>query len=225
MQLDANGDEYGTLDPVSVTLDNATTSAYSLVNIVAADRKGLFYDLMRTLKDIHLRVAYAKVPCTPCKYLADSLQILRRYLAHLAALTHSGRYCAADITTNSCSPCRDAGRFCKLPRLDGRARAEPALCGCLQVDVRNDGMCEADLFVQEVDGGRIRNTCAPVMSVVSAVKSCDRTETMLAAAGLGRPVDRPLGPVNKTRQETVGCLAPTVAQSLAGVTASAAVPS
>jgi UTP:GlnB (protein PII) uridylyltransferase len=62
MQLDANGDEYGTLDPVSVTLDNATTSAYSLVNIVAADRKGLFYDLMRTLKDIHLRVAYAKVP-------------------------------------------------------------------------------------------------------------------------------------------------------------------
>lgn len=61
-QLDANGDEYGTLDPVSVTLDNATTSAYSLVNIVAADRKGLFYDLMRTLKDIHLRVAYAKVP-------------------------------------------------------------------------------------------------------------------------------------------------------------------
>ena len=63
-QLDANGDEYGTLDPVSVTLDNATTSAYSLVNIVAADRKGLFYDLMRTLKDIHLRVAYAKVPQT-----------------------------------------------------------------------------------------------------------------------------------------------------------------
>lgn len=62
MQVDANGDEYGTLDPVSVTLDNATTSAYSLVNVIAADRKGLVYDLMRTLKDIHLRVAYAKVP-------------------------------------------------------------------------------------------------------------------------------------------------------------------
>lgn len=34
---------------------------------------------------------------------------------------------------------------------------------CPQVDVRNDGMCEADLFVQEVDGGRIRNTCAAVV--------------------------------------------------------------
>lgn len=49
------------MEPVAVTLDNATTSAYSLVNVVAADRKGLVYDLMRTLKDIHLRVAYAKV--------------------------------------------------------------------------------------------------------------------------------------------------------------------
>ncbi len=28
---------------------------------------------------------------------------------------------------------------------------------CAQVGVRDDGMCEADLFVQEVDGGRVRD--------------------------------------------------------------------
>jgi hypothetical protein len=84
MQLDANGDEYGALDPVSVTLDNATTSAYSLVNIVAADRKGLFYDLMRTLKDIHLRVAYAKVP-----------PYTRTVPECCSSLPTDGRYCTA----------------------------------------------------------------------------------------------------------------------------------
>ena len=84
-QLDANGDEYGTLDPVSVTLDNATTSAYSLVNIVAADRKGLFYDLMRTLKDIHLRVAYAKVPQT----LNNSHLLVLRSLSQWWAFLYS----------------------------------------------------------------------------------------------------------------------------------------
>ena len=31
---------------------------------MAQDRKGLVYDLMRTFKDIHLRVAYAKVQLT-----------------------------------------------------------------------------------------------------------------------------------------------------------------
>jgi len=32
-----------------------------VVNIVCNDRKGLVYDLMRTMKDVHIRVAYAKV--------------------------------------------------------------------------------------------------------------------------------------------------------------------
>ncbi len=54
-----------------MTLDNATTSAYSLVTVVAADRKGLVYDLMRTLKDIHLRVAYAKVGGARCSVLQE----------------------------------------------------------------------------------------------------------------------------------------------------------
>ncbi len=72
-----------TLTLVQVMIDNSTTSAYSLINIVCRDRKGLVYDLMRTVKDIHIRVAYGKV------------------------------------------------------------------------HVRQDYMCEADLFVQEVDGQQI----------------------------------------------------------------------
>lgn len=39
------------------------------------------------------------------------------------------------------------------------SRQTERLVLALQVDVRNDGMCEADLFVQEVDGGRIRDMC------------------------------------------------------------------
>ena len=46
-----------------VTVDNCTTSSYTVVSIVCRDRKGLVYDLFRTLKDIHIRVAYAKA-CT-----------------------------------------------------------------------------------------------------------------------------------------------------------------
>lgn len=46
---------------VQVTIDNCTASNYSVVNVVCRDRKGLVYDLMRTLKDIHVRVAYAKI--------------------------------------------------------------------------------------------------------------------------------------------------------------------
>ena len=36
-----------------------------MVNIVCNDRKGLVYDLMRTMKDIQIRVAYAKVNVRP----------------------------------------------------------------------------------------------------------------------------------------------------------------
>ena len=42
-------------------IDNCTSSNYSVVSIVCKDRKGLIYDLMRTLKDIHVRVAYSKI--------------------------------------------------------------------------------------------------------------------------------------------------------------------
>ncbi len=43
-----------------VTVDNCTTSSYTVVSVACRDRKGLVYDLFRTLKDIHIRVAYAK---------------------------------------------------------------------------------------------------------------------------------------------------------------------
>ncbi|KAL3157737.1 hypothetical protein ABBQ32_012162 [Trebouxia sp. C0010 RCD-2024] len=80
----SQSEEYGHgREEVQVAIDNSTTSAYSLINIVCKDRKGLVYDLMRTVKDIHIRVAYGKVL------------------------------------------------------------------------VRQDYMCEADLFVQEVDGSQI----------------------------------------------------------------------
>lgn len=46
---------------LQVTVDNCTTSSYTVVGVVCRDRKGLVYDLFRTLKDIHIRVAYAKV--------------------------------------------------------------------------------------------------------------------------------------------------------------------
>ncbi len=46
---------------MQVTIDNCTASNYSCVTVVCRDRKGLVYDLMRTLKDIHVRVAYAKI--------------------------------------------------------------------------------------------------------------------------------------------------------------------
>lgn len=54
-------DEFGTKEQVQVSIDNCTTAAYSVVNIICNDRKGLVYDLMRTMKDVHIRVAYAKV--------------------------------------------------------------------------------------------------------------------------------------------------------------------
>lgn len=54
-----------TLQICQVSIDNCTTPSYSVVNIVCNDRKGLVYDLMRTMKDIQIRVAYAKIHVRP----------------------------------------------------------------------------------------------------------------------------------------------------------------
>ena len=48
-------------------MDNCTTISYTVVGVVCRDRKGLVYDLFRTLKDIHIRVAYAKARCLSSK--------------------------------------------------------------------------------------------------------------------------------------------------------------
>ncbi|KAK9831988.1 hypothetical protein WJX81_006685 [Elliptochloris bilobata] len=58
---ESEADEFARLEDVKVTVDNCTTSSYTVVGVVCRDRKGLVYDLFRTLKDIHIRVAYAKV--------------------------------------------------------------------------------------------------------------------------------------------------------------------
>lgn len=49
-------DEFAWDDAVAVDLDNTTARSYSVVSVTCADRKGLIYDLMRTLKDVAVRV-------------------------------------------------------------------------------------------------------------------------------------------------------------------------
>lgn len=46
---------------VEVSVDNETSPAHSLLTLRCRDRKGLLYDLFRSLKDIDLRVAYGKI--------------------------------------------------------------------------------------------------------------------------------------------------------------------
>ena len=50
---------------MQVELDNALSKAYTKVELVCLDRKGLLFDLMRTLKDIGVRVAYGEFLCRP----------------------------------------------------------------------------------------------------------------------------------------------------------------
>lgn len=46
---------------VEVGVDNETSAAHSMMTLRCRDRKGLLYDLFRSLKDIDLRVAYGKI--------------------------------------------------------------------------------------------------------------------------------------------------------------------
>ena len=46
---------------MQVTIDNTTSKTHSVVSVTCMDRKGLVYDLMRTLKDVHVRTAYGKI--------------------------------------------------------------------------------------------------------------------------------------------------------------------
>eukprot|EP00850_Spirogloea_muscicola_P003045 SM000012S25307 [mRNA] locus=s12:212640:213779:- [translate_table: standard] len=61
------GSDYGKLEPgekvvtpVPVTLDNGLSPAHSVIQIVARERKGLLYDCLRALKDVHLQVAFGR---------------------------------------------------------------------------------------------------------------------------------------------------------------------
>eukprot|EP00850_Spirogloea_muscicola_P006320 SM000030S11329 [mRNA] locus=s30:95988:98609:- [translate_table: standard] len=48
------------VSPVPVTLDNGLSPAHSVIQIVARERKGLLYDCLRSLKDVHLQVAFGR---------------------------------------------------------------------------------------------------------------------------------------------------------------------
>lgn len=44
------------LKKANITLDNSLSPAHTLLQIRCADHKGLLYDIMRTLKDMNLKV-------------------------------------------------------------------------------------------------------------------------------------------------------------------------
>lgn len=46
------------LKKTNVTLDNSLSPAHTLVQIRCADHKGLLYDIMRTLKDMNIKVQF-----------------------------------------------------------------------------------------------------------------------------------------------------------------------
>ncbi|PSC71312.1 ACT domain-containing ACR9-like [Micractinium conductrix] len=46
---------------VEVTVDNETSPSHTMLTLRCRDRKGLLYDLFRSLKDMDLRVAYGKI--------------------------------------------------------------------------------------------------------------------------------------------------------------------
>jgi len=117
-----------------VTVDNCTTSSYTVVGVVCRDRKGLVYDLFRTLKDIHIRVAYAKVRAAAASWV-------------LACARSAGGNGFAVLEGARVS--RACGQH--MPSIRGlRGNLARVMC---QVCVRGD-MAEADLFVEEADGQR-----------------------------------------------------------------------
>ncbi|XP_020223376.1 ACT domain-containing protein ACR9 [Cajanus cajan] len=48
------------LKKTNVTLDNSLSPAHTLIQIRCADHKGLLYDIMRTLKDMNMKISYGR---------------------------------------------------------------------------------------------------------------------------------------------------------------------
>ncbi|GLJ52316.1 hypothetical protein SUGI_1112780 [Cryptomeria japonica] len=46
---------------ISVTIDNSLSPAHTLLQISCKDRKGLFYDVLRTLKDYNIQISYGRL--------------------------------------------------------------------------------------------------------------------------------------------------------------------
>lgn len=51
--------------PTTITVDNALSPSHTLVQILCRDRKGLIYDIMRTLKDYNIQVSYGRFFANP----------------------------------------------------------------------------------------------------------------------------------------------------------------
>lgn len=50
---------------VAVEVDNATSTSYTMISLRCKDRKGLLYDIFLKLKEVNLRVAFARVDVDP----------------------------------------------------------------------------------------------------------------------------------------------------------------
>ncbi len=48
-------------EPVTVHVDNASSRVHTVVSLTCPDRKGLVYDVMRTLHDANARVACGRI--------------------------------------------------------------------------------------------------------------------------------------------------------------------
>ena len=159
-----------------MSLDNATTDAYTCVTIAAPDRKGLVYDLMRTVKDIRLRVAFARVGRAPPQWRAPACTFPPGpHEAHGQRIP-AAENCSVGTLRVAVAATAGAARWLPCPLgapppghpqrgpvqpADQRLRQRDGLVRAAQVVVTGDGVCEADLFVQHVDGGRVHDECAP----------------------------------------------------------------
>ncbi|KAH9767752.1 ACT domain-containing protein ACR9 [Citrus sinensis] len=50
-----------TQNKASITVDNLLSPAHTLLQIKCADQKGLFYDILRTSKDLNIQIAYGRI--------------------------------------------------------------------------------------------------------------------------------------------------------------------
>lgn len=135
---------------VEVSVDNETSGAHSMMSLRCADRKGLLYDLFRSLKDIDLR-------CAARDRLGGAGR--GRGCASGARCGHGrvgagARGMQPPLLPPGSQPCQ----CCPTPHPLTRP---PCSVAYGRVEVYEDGMCEVDLFVQDQEGGRITDGCAP----------------------------------------------------------------
>jgi hypothetical protein len=53
------------INKASVTIDNSLSPAHTLLQISSKDRRGLLYDVLRTLKDYNIQISYGRLSTNP----------------------------------------------------------------------------------------------------------------------------------------------------------------